>query len=251
MSPGFWLMINAHLSNPRQKKDPLRSFAISIWFLQKWGLTLPRYPFKNCRIDLLPSQHGWEKISNHKWGYVSCQTHSIHMYGIFTYIYHTNQPFHVGKSSNPTVFRKKQCISSTPGIGSCSALRLPAVYAWLKWMAWIIARTSAPQLDKQKGIGKELISAAKDAGITWKERQLLVCILNIQFVYDIYIIYIYVIMYIIIYIYMYIYIYLNMVLLSGDYDTQSFCVNDMYQIHNLLNLLGKSPGILEAPPLQP
>ena len=100
-------MINAHLSNPRQKKDPLRSFAISIWFLQKWGLTLSRYPFKNCRIDLLPSQHGWEKISNHKWGYVSCQTHSIHMYGIFTYIYHTNQPFQVGKSSKPTVFRKK------------------------------------------------------------------------------------------------------------------------------------------------
>ena len=42
-----------------------------------------------------------------------------------------------------------------------------------------------------------------------------------------------------------------MVLLSGEYDTQSFCVNDMYQIHNLPNVLGKSPGILEAPPLQP
>ena len=79
--------------------------------------------------------------------------------------------------------KKRVYISSTPGIGSCSALRLPAVYAWLKWMAWIIARTSAPQLDKQKGIGKEFISAAKDAEIHGRKDNYLY--VYIQFVYNI------------------------------------------------------------------
>ena len=98
------------------------------------------------------------------------------MYGIFTYIYHTNQPFSVGKYSNPTDgFSEKNSvyISSTPGIGSCSALRLPAVYAWLKWMGWIIARTSAPGLDNQKGIGKEFVMPRKMQ--TYMEEKTMTC----------------------------------------------------------------------------
>ena len=86
---------------------------------------------------------------------------------------------------------------------------------------------------------------------TWKERQLLVCIYSLSNIH------IYVVMYIWLFIYTCIYIYINIYTSKYGFfcyrvsmiHRPVFCVNDMYQIHNFPNLLGKSPGILEAPTL--